>query len=277
MPDFEAIARQLGSRPDGSPRPVGGGCIHACYRWGSVFLKTNSAAHEATFQAEAECLAAIAATGTIRVPEVIGRACSDGGSFLALEFLDLRESGDESRLGEELAALHQHGASYFGFGSDNFIGATPQENGRMSSWTEFFRQRRMRPLLDRLARNGFSPAGSETFLERLDDLLPADDPPASLLHGDLWAGNRAYLPDGTPVLFDPASYYGHAACDLAMTTLFGGFGRRFSDAYRHHASAAFDAPELYDLYNLYHLLNHALLFGGHYGDLAAAAIRRFSK
>ena len=30
-----------------------------------------------------------------------------------------------------------------------------------------------------------------------------------LLHGDLWSGNISQSEDGDPVIFDPASYYGH--------------------------------------------------------------------
>ena len=53
-------------------------------------------------------------------------------------------------------------------------------------------------------------------------------PVASLLHGDLWGGNLAYLPDGSPVIYDPAVYYGDRETDLAMTELFGGFGADFT-------------------------------------------------
>lgn len=271
MPDFDAIARELRQRPAGTPQPVAGGCIHRCYRWGSVFLKINDPGQAANFAAEARGLAALAATATIRVPEVIGRGLAGGHAFLALEFLELRPTGDETRLGEELAALHQHVAPRFGFDADNFIGATPQENGWCDSWPVFFRDRRLAPLLRRLG----GMRGADTLLARLPELLP--EPPASLLHGDLWGGNRAFLPDGRPVVFDPACFHGHAACDLAMTGLFGGFGAAFHDAYHACAPADFTAPELHDLYNLYHLLNHALLFGGGYASQAREVIARYAE
>jgi len=40
------------------------------------------------------------------------------------------------------------------------------------------------------------------------------------LHGDLWSGNAAFDQDGTPVIFNPAVYYGDRKADVAMT----GFG-----------------------------------------------------
>lgn len=42
MLDSSAIAKALGSHPDGEATPVSGGCIHRCYHWGSYFIKTNS-------------------------------------------------------------------------------------------------------------------------------------------------------------------------------------------------------------------------------------------
>jgi fructosamine-3-kinase len=84
------------------------------------------------------------------------------------------------------------------------------------------------------------------------------------LHGDLWSGNAAYLPDGTPVIFDPAVYYGDRETDLAMTELFGGFPPAFYRAYA--ASYPLDSGYAVrkTLYNLYHILNHYNLFGGGY-------------
>ncbi|MGE9269504.1 MAG: fructosamine kinase family protein, partial [Verrucomicrobiales bacterium] len=76
-------------------------------------------------------------------------------------------------------------------------------------------------------------------------------------------------------VFDPACYYGHSCADLAMTHLFGGFGYSFYDAYRASVPAGFDDPSLYEIYNLYHLLNHALMFGASYVGRADAIVRRY--
>ena len=40
-------------------------------------------------------------------------------------------------------------AGKFGFPVDNTIGGTPQENGWMDDWVAFFRERRLKPQLDR--------------------------------------------------------------------------------------------------------------------------------
>src|SRR5439155_25515173 len=102
---------------------------------------------------------------------------------------------------------------------------------------------------------------AERLLAGRPDALAGHEPVASLLHGDLWGGNAAGLDDGTPVLFDPAVYYGDREADLAMTELFGGFARDFYAAYREAWPLAPGHEERKPLYNLYHLLNHLNLFG----------------
>jgi fructosamine-3-kinase len=76
------------------------------------------------------------------------------------------------------------------------------------------------------------------------------------------------------VIFDPASYYGDREADLAMTQLFGGFGRAFYDAYESAWPLDPGAGTRRDLYNLYHVLNHLNLFGGGYRSQAEAMIER---
>ncbi len=89
-------------------------------------------------------------------------------------------------------------------------------------------------------------------------------PQPSLLHGDLWGGNAAVDTQGNPVIFDPACYFGDREADLAMTELFGGFGRDFYAAYQDFLPLDQGYATRKTLYNLYHILNHLHLFGGGY-------------
>jgi fructosamine-3-kinase len=102
------------------------------------------------------------------------------------------------------------------------------------------------------------------LLERVARLFGGHRPSASLLHGDLWAGNAAQITGGEPVIFDPAVYYGDREVDLAMTRLFGGFPSEFYFAYESAWPLDPGSRERRDLYNLYHVLNHLNLFGGGY-------------
>jgi fructosamine-3-kinase len=109
---------------------------------------------------------------------------------------------------------------------------------------------------------------------QLDALFRGHRPLPSLLHGDLWGGNWAADESGNPVVFDPAVYFGDREADLAMTRLFGGFGRAFYDAYESAWPLEAGAELRFDLYNLYHVLNHLNLFGGGYRAQAEALIDR---
>ncbi len=161
--------------------------------------------------------------------------------------------------------------SQFGFSQDNFIGTTPQPNAWANDWITFWREQRLGFQLQLAEQNGYG-GKLQTLGEKLLGALPlfftGYTPQPSLLHGDLWGGNHAFLADGTPVVFDPAPYYGDRECDIAMTELFGGYPTDFYAAYR----AAYPLDVGYatrrDLYNLYHILNHANLFGGGYAKQA---------
>src|SRR5438477_362519 len=107
--------------------------------------------------------------------------------------------------------------------------------------------------------------------------------PATLCQGQ--AGEQAFLvlehlelrgngDYGAPVLFDPAVYRGDREADLAMTELFGGFPQAFYSAYAEAAPPAQGYAVRKMLYNLYHVLNHANLFGGGYAAQAKAMIER---
>ena len=75
---------------------------------------------------------------------------------------------------------------------------------------------------------------------------------------------------------DPAIYYGHPEIELAFTTLFGTFGEAFFARYGElHpiAPGFFDVRR--ELYNLYPLLVHTVLFGGSYGASVGRILQRF--
>lgn len=270
---------------------VGGGDIAEALRLdagrGRFLLKMATGSVGASLPAEAAGLEALrdAAEGTgLQVPEVV--TVRPPGRHPGLLLLPWIEQGRADRaywvrFGETLAALHRKtpaGAGGFGFSSDNFIGATPQANGWLSDWVEFFRQRRLEPQI-RLARErghwsrGWD-APADKLLERLEDWLPRS-PPASLVHGDLWSGNHLPGADGTPWLIDPAVYVGHREVDLAMTELFGGFDRAFYEAYESAWLLEPGYPERRAIYNLYHLLNHLNLFGAGYVAGIERTLRRY--
>ena len=284
LPLISTAIREATHRPFDvhAATPIGGGSINETFRLEATngeryFLKLNDARHHSMFEAEAAGLETIIATNTLRVPQPVAFGIAGERSYLVLEYLELRPRGNSGLLGELLAAMHRCGNDRFGYIRDNFIGTTPQPNAWKESWFEFWRERRLGFQL-RVASNNDYGSQIQSLGEKLLVSLPAFfagyTPEPSLLHGDLWGGNHAFLPDGTPVIFDPAPYYGDRECDIAMTELFGGFPASFYSSYR----AAWPLDSGYehrrDLYNLYHVLNHANLFGGGYVQQAKGIMQR---
>ena len=260
--------------------PMPGGCIHRCYVLEGAgkrfFAKINDSSQSDNFAAEADGLEALAAAGA-RVPAPLCRGETGTEAFLVLEHLDLSGKGSYAALGREIARLHSSHGENYGWRRNNYIGRTPQLNRRSRSWGEFWSQSRIAPQLELARKNGLGGSlirKGEQLAVSLPQLLAGHAPPASLLHGDLWSGNAGFLADGTPVLFDPAVYLGDREADLAMTELFGGYPEVFYSAYAEAAPLDEGYSLRKTLYNLYHVLNHANLFGGGYAAQAERMMDR---
>jgi fructosamine-3-kinase len=258
--------------------PAAGGCIHRCFLLEGggrrYFAKTNERAQLDNFAAEADGLAALAVAGA-RVPAPLCRGEAAGEAFLVLEYLQMRAGGDYAAFGRALALVHSSRGEFFGWRRDNYIGRTPQPNRGTASWSDFWRDSRLRPQLELGRKRELGAVvlqRGERLLEALPQLLRGHAPAASLLHGDLWSGNAGFLADGAPVLFDPAVYWGDREADIAMTELFGGFPRDFYSAYAEVTPLDRGYATRKTLYNLYHVLNHANLFGGGYARQAERMI-----
>jgi len=264
-----------------SCRPMGGGCINQAYVFEGdgqrYFVKTNRAGLIGMFEAEAQGLAELEAAQALRVPHPVATGAAADEAFLVLEFLQLGGSGDPAEMGRGLARQHRRTAGQFGWHRANTIGSTPQHNPWAENWIDFLRQHRLGFQLRLAAQNGhggrLQNLGGK-LLERLEDFFPGYIPQPSLLHGDLWGGNAAFTASGEPVIFDPAVYYGDREADLAMTELFGGFGAAFYAAYREAWPLESGYEVRKTLNNLYHILNHANLFGGGYVSQAEAMMQR---
>ncbi len=228
------------------------------------------------FDAEYAGLLELHNAQAIRVPQPIIVGESKGQAWLVLENMELGHGGNRRMAGEQLALMHRHQAQQYGWSIDNTIGSTLQINHQEDEWVRFWSEHRLGFQLELAVRNGFAghlQQQGEKLLEGIH-LLMDHDPVPSLLHGDLWGGNIGYQSDGTPVIYDPAVYYGDREADIAMTELFGGFGADFYAAY----NAVWPLDSGYavrkTLYNLYHILNHANMFGGGYAGQAQGMIDR---
>ena len=270
----ELIGRSVGAtlEPAAAER-IQGGSISECYRWrsdlGPLFVKLAPSHELSRFETEAAGLAELSQARAVRVPRVLGLDSHDTQAWLVLEWIQPRAqaAAADAALGEQLANLHHITNSRFGWHRSNTLGRTLQLNEWSGDWLTFYRERRLRPQLALAAAGGHGDRlqvlGAE-LIARVPEFFGAYRPVASLLHGDLWNGNRFADERGQPVIVDPAVYYGDREADLAMTRLFGGFSSSFYAAYE--ASWPLDpgAAARTDLYNVYHVLNHLNMFGGCY-------------
>jgi fructosamine-3-kinase len=260
-------------------RPVAGGDLNDAYYveladGGVAFLKTGGGSD---YAAEAAGLRWLAEADALPVPGVL--AVEPHGLLLEWVEPGRLEARGEEELGRGLAALHRSGAPRFGWvpwDADELqlgplrLPATPYEQ-----WAPFYAECRLAPLLPRA---GLSPSGRravERVCERMGELAGPPEPPARL-HGDLWSGNVHADREGAPWLIDPAAHGGHREVDLAMLSLFGGPGRRFRDAYAEAFPLAEGHEERVELWQLFPLLVHAVLFGGGYAGAVERAAARYA-
>lgn len=269
-------------------KPVGGGCINHSLKItssvGDFFLKWNASGPADMFLKEAEGLNEMreADNSFLVIPKVVWSKGSDEfPGLLLMEFLHPPKSTDgfDDRLGRGIAALHRKTAVAFGFHHPNYCGTTVQDNTWTNNWPEFFAQRRIWALVQKISAFRGMPVDDLKIYEKLVGKIPGvlnHETFPSLIHGDLWSGNYLFSANG-PALIDPACYYADREMELGMMHLFGGFSSQVWEAYRDEFPLPEGWPKRIRLYQLYHILNHQLLFGGSYGNEALKIAKEFAK
>ena len=257
--------------------PIGGGCIHEawCIQFETderAFAKSNHIDNINMFKFERECLLSLkkfANTSYLCIPQPIDLIINQNKSIFFLEWIELKQS-QQTLLGKGLALLHKSSSESnqinFGWESQGFIGSNTQIGGWDGNWGDFFVNYRLRPQLIKAASWGVSVNNYEKILKYLNSYLNDHEPKVSLVHGDLWSGNCGSTGNGLGILYDPASYWADREVDISMTKLFGGFNREFYQGYEEIWPLDKFSKDRIDIYNLYHLLNHANIFGGSYKE-----------
>ncbi|CAG8653055.1 4747_t:CDS:2, partial [Cetraspora pellucida] len=209
--------------------PISGGCVSNAFKFstdnGDFFVKTSKTQNsKMMFEGEAESLRAIVAAvpGFTSQPLYVGSLLS-GGAFL-LSTLHMTESPN----------------GLFGFPVVTMCGTTEQDNTWEKDWEIFYKKRRLGPIINKCLQNN----PWDTELRKLGDividkvvhhLLKDVEVKPVLIHGDLWSGNWGINSvTNEPVIFDPASFYGHNEMELSIMTMFGSPSRDFFNEYHTH-------------------------------------------
>ncbi|NWZ42521.1 KT3K kinase, partial [Brachypodius atriceps] len=171
-----------------------------------------------------------------------------------------------STVGKGQGQMEVQFVDQFGFHTVTCCGYLPQVNNWRSDWVSFFARQRIQPQMDLIERSSGDREARELWAQlqlKIPSFFCGVEIVPSLLHGDLWGGNVAE-DDSGPIIFDPASFYGHSEYDLAIAGMLGGFSSFFYSAYHSKIPRAAGFEKRLKLYQLFHYMNHWNHFGSGY-------------
>ena len=271
--EINEICEELGENYPKSIEQVHGGDIHNAWRIEfsnkKLFLKRNIR-NKKFLEFEKYCLQNLRKyinQENLVIPEVIAYKNIKNIEILLIEWIDMHNF-DQKKLGKGLGELHLKSAEsnpkMFGFPVEGFIGTTNQKKGLEDNWIDCFLNLRIIPQLLSLKSRILDKEIINKVKEKIQSELLNHKPINALVHGDLWSGNAGMDKNGKGVIFDPASWWADNEVDIAMTKLFGGFRKEFYEEYHRIFPIKNGFEKRIIIYNFYHILNHANMFGGGY-------------
>ena len=271
--EINEICEELGETYPKSIEQVHGGDIHNAWRIEfsnkKLFLKRNIR-NKKFLEFEKYCLQNLRKyinQENLVIPEVIAYKNIKNIEILLIEWIDMHNF-DQKKLGKGLGELHLKSAEsnpkMFGFPVEGFIGTTDQKKGLEDNWIDCFLNLRIIPQLLILKSRILDKEIINKVKEKIKSELLYHKPINALVHGDLWSGNAGMDKNGKGVIFDPASWWADNEVDIAMTKLFGGFRKEFYEEYHRIFPIKNGFEKRIIIYNFYHILNHANMFGGGY-------------
>ena len=271
--EINEICEELGETYPKSIEQVHGGDIHNAWRIEfsnkKLFLKRNIR-NKKFLEFEKYCLQNLRKyinQENLVIPEVIAYKNINNIEILLIEWIDMHNF-DQKKLGKGLGELHLKSAEsnpkMFGFPVEGFIGTTDQKKGLEDNWIDCFLNLRIIPQLLSLKSRILDKEIINKVKEKIKSELLNHKPINALVHGDLWSGNAGMDENGRGVIFDPASWWADNEVDIAMTKLFGGFRKEFYEEYHRIFPVKNGFEKRIIIYNFYHILNHANMFGGGY-------------
>lgn len=203
-------------------------------------------------------------------PRLIASGQIEKDAYLIISYLEEGMGGSQSELAKEVVKLHKYHNPDHKFGFDYPHGGsdTSFTNDWTDSWSDLIVNQRLDVLADMLCDMGlWNESDTKNYKKArkiIIDELSNHKPYASLLHGDLWAGNYMFLKDGRPALFDPSPFYGDREFDIGITTVFGGFDRQFYEKYNELYPLEDGWQYRIEFYRLYLYMVHMVKFGNTY-------------
>ena len=285
LPPIEVseICNQLGESSPKSIKQVFGGSIHNSwqieFKNARFFLKRNERKQK-FLKFEESCLNNLQKyinSENLIIPEVVSYIEVNNVEILVMEWIDMKNS-DQKKLGKGLGEMHIQSNEFnpesFGYPIQGYIGTTEQIKGWEKNWVYCFINLRIEPQLE-ILKNDFLEIDIKNKIKSKIELeLLNHNPFNSLIHGDLWSGNTGVNNMNKGVIFDPACWWADSEVDIAMTRLFGNFRSEFYENYHKAIPIKKNFERRAIIYNFYHILNHANMFGGSYFHQVEDYIKR---
>ncbi len=271
--EVNEICNQLGEGSPKSIKQVFGGDIHKSwkieFRNAKFFLKRNN--RKVKFlKFEESCLKNLQKytnCENLVIPKIISYLEINNVELLLMEWINMNNT-DQHKLGIGLGEMHIESNKYnpksFGYPVHGYIGTTNQIKGWEKNWIKCFIDLRIEPQLEILDKNLLEIDVKNKLKSKIKSVLNEHEPFNCLVHGDLWSGNIGVNQLNKGVIFDPACWWADCEVDIAMTRLFGNFRSEFYENYHKVIPIKKGFQKRMIIYNFYHILNHANMFGDTY-------------
>ena len=213
-----------------------------------------------------------------KIPKILSIGSFRKLDYLILEYIKPGKAMNWKNFGENLANLHLITNEKFGLAYDNYIGSINQINTYENNWLNFYTNHRIIQLMimarNKNLLNSQDCKKIESICNSFKNIIPNTLP--SLVHGDLWSGNLFFSENGSPVLIDPAVYFGHPEIDWAMLDLFGNYPEHSFEIYNEINPLEVGFKERKAIHQLYPLLVHLVLFGKTYYSSLMSKVKWYS-
>ena len=281
--ELSEICNKLGEGAPKSIKQIYGGDIHKSWQIefhnAKFFLKRNERKIK-FLKFEKYCLENLQKYidyENLVIPKIIFYLDVNNVELLLIEWINMKNT-DQKKLGKGLGEMHVESNKLnpkkFGYPIHGYIGTTNQIKGWKKNWIECFINLRIEPQLTILEKDFLEIDVKNQLKSKIKSELNEHEPFNSLVHGDLWAGNTGINQMNKGVIFDPACWWADCEVDIAMTRLFGNFRSEFYENYHKIVPIKKGFEKRTIIYNFYHILNHANMFGGSYCDQVQIYIKK---
>tara|TARA_Y100000741_G_scaffold226115_1_gene172689 strand:+ start:82 stop:972 length:891 start_codon:yes stop_codon:yes gene_type:complete len=194
-------------------------------------------------------------------PHLFPKIKYGSADLLLTEFIqhdNIKHKNYQEVLANEILKLHYVSNDKYGFDFNAQIGGLSQSNKYENNWINFFREKRLNMIFEKINKSNPMPSvinkNIEMLLKDLENYLPKN-PRISLLHGDLWSGNILFNNGKLAALIDPGIYFGHNELEIAYLRWF----KFVDDKFLNHYSNFIKIDKNYFIYEPIYQLYYCLL------------------